>query len=41
MQIRNERGANTEHCGTPGLIFLQSEHWPFKTTFAHQFRKIL
>ena len=28
MKIKNKRGPNTDPCGTPEFIFLQSDVWP-------------
>ena len=32
MKIKNKRVPNTDSCGTPEFIFLQSDVWPFNTT---------
>ena len=33
IYIKNKRGPNTDPWGTPEFLFLQSQFWPFTTTF--------
>ena len=39
MKIKNKRGPNTDPCGTPEFIFLQSEVWLFNTTLCVQLQR--